>query len=97
MPSPTISRTDLLLLQQTGKTKELRRALRRMRWSRVQQLWIGFGLRLGHIVSPRTLGLLYLTLFLPFGLIGRLTRRHRGWRRPRHQPTTDLARLRVPA
>ena len=91
------SRSELLELQRSGRDREFRRARRSQRWQRTGQLWSGFGMRLGHFLSPVILGVVYLTLFLPFGLLGRLTKKPTGWRPPHRQPNTAVQDLRLQA
>jgi ABC-type molybdate transport system permease subunit len=77
-----------------GQRAELTRALRRMRWRRLRELWIRLGQRLGAVLSPVVLGVVYLTLFAPFGLVGRIASRPRGWVLPRRGAAPGLAELR---
>ena len=91
----SVSREQLLAWQRTNDAAYAR-ALRAMRWRRVGQLWTAFGLKLGHIVSPIMLGLLYLTVFLPFGIIGMLSRRPRGWLAVKRPAGRSVAELRGP-
>lgn len=69
------------------------RAVRSMRLRRIRELWITLGQRLGSVVGPLISGLLYLTLFLPFGIIGCLSSRSRGWRTVERKPGATIEEL----
>ena len=73
------------------------KAVRSMRWRRVKELWIAFGMMLGHVISPILLTVLYLTLFVPFGVLGRLSKKPRGWVAVKRVPGRKIEELRNPA
>jgi hypothetical protein len=91
----SVTREQLLAWQRTND-RAYARAVRAMRWRHVGHLWTAFGLKLGHVVSPIVLGLLYLTLFLPFGVMGMLSRKPRGWIAVKRPAGRRVDELRVP-
>ncbi len=88
------TRAQLKAWEQQGRGDEVRRALRRMRWFRLKITWVQCSQRLGELIGTLLLSVLYCTLFLPFGLLGKLTRRSRGWVAPQRACGRTLAELR---
>ena len=91
------SRAQILRWRDEGNVGAVRRAVRRRRWRRAGQLWVVLGAGLGRIVSPLLFAVLYVTLFLPFGLIGLVQRRPRGWLSPVRPRQPDMGAMRTPA
>jgi len=85
------SRSAVLALQQTGRRRELRAALRRQRGRALRSLWIAFGSLLGEVMQPLLLSALYLTVFVPFGVLARSARARVGWQPPRRLATAVAA------
>ena len=73
------TRAQLQKWADEGKEKEVRKALRRMRWNRFKTTWVQVAQVIGNGIGTVMMTVTYFTLFLPFGLIGRLTRRRPGW------------------
>ena len=89
------SRSELLDWQRRGDGERLRAALRRQRWRAAGRLWSRLGGWLGRGVGRVMLAVVYLTLFMPFGVVARLTRGPAGWTCPRQRPG-GVAALRLP-
>ncbi len=92
-----VSRVQLLTWSEQGDQVSFRRARRAQRRHALWRLWTAFGLKLGQCLSPILLGVLYLSVFVPFGLAGRLARPRRGWLAVRRAPGKSVAALRSPA
>ena len=73
------TRAQLKAWEKEGRAVEVRRALRQMKWFRFKAQWVQVMQRIGDTIGGVMLRVLYLTLFVPFGLLGRLTRRPAGW------------------
>ncbi len=80
-----------------GRADEVKRALRAMHWFRFKARWTQMAQRIGDLMGGVVLRVLYLTVFAPFGLIGRSTRRQLGWVAQRRQPAKTMAQLRQSA
>ena len=91
------TRAQLRAWEKQGRGREVRRALRQMRWYRLRARWTQLGQRLGNVVGFVLLSVLYLTLFAPFGVIGALRGRRGGWTAATRAPGGTLATLRQQA
>jgi rubrerythrin len=89
------TRAQLKKWEKEGRQAEVRKALRAMRWLRFKTLWVQLSQRLGSVLGTLMLSALYLTVFLPFGLIARCMRRPRGWVRSQRQPARTVDALRL--
>jgi hypothetical protein len=95
MNSPP-TREQLYALQSSDPIA-FQRALRRQRWRQFGVLWARLGASLSFIGSI-LLGVIYLTLFAPFGIAGRLVALHerRGWQDFTRKLGKTPAELRYP-
>lgn len=91
------TRAQLDKWRRDGRDGELRKALRQLRSTRRKAAWLQIaqvtGDGIGRVVST----VVYLTAFVPFGIIGRLTGDRVGWRAAPRRAAAMLAGLRLPA
>jgi hypothetical protein len=91
------TRDQLHKWEKQGRAAEVRRALRRMRWLRRKTELLHYSQRLGELMGTLMLTALYCTVFVPFGLAGRFSRRSTGWVAASRRPGVTVEGLRSPA
>ncbi len=80
-----------------GQAKEVDKCLRAMKWLRFKARFVQVSQRISDPIGCMFLRVLYLTVFLPFGLLGRMTRRSRGWALKSRPIGKSLKSMRAPA
>ena len=84
------TRAQLQEWEREGRADEVRKALRKMRWTRVKTQWVLMSQLFGDFMSRLLLGAIYFTVFLPFGVLGWLLPRGTGWLPVRRQPAPSV-------
>ena len=91
------TRSQLKTWESEGRGKEVRQALRNMRWFRCKTAVVQGSQRVGELMGTLMLTVVYCTLFLPFGILGALSRRRTGWLRSQRAGGRTVLELRQQA
>jgi rubrerythrin len=87
------TRDQLERLSAAGQHVEVSRALRDARRKRRRLEFLKSMQVFGDFASTCMMTVVYFTLFVPFGVIGRLTRRRQGWVSPQRTRAASIANL----